>query len=219
MSVSAAVVVLALMSPATQPAVERVGGEAAELVEMKKDGDTYYKAGMSVIDTPLPVGYPAPTPPGAMELKHYPSVRAAIHGGETDRGAFFPLFRHIQQREIAMTAPVVMEGRMAGDADAEGGTMQFLYRSTDLGPTGEAEDDVRVIDTEAMTVLSVGFNGPDDRDQLGNLQAQLEAWIQEDGRYQVTGGPRLLGYNGPYVPIKMRWYELQLPVEPIESQE
>lgn len=68
------------------------------------------------ITTPLPEGYPAPTPPGAIELKRYPSVRRAefsapmrLNADLGMNGGFFPLFRHIQRRNIAMTSPVEMD--------------------------------------------------------------------------------------------------------------
>ncbi len=37
----------------------------------------FWKCGRCEIEAPLPIGYPAPTPPGAIELKSYPSVRRA----------------------------------------------------------------------------------------------------------------------------------------------
>jgi SOUL heme-binding protein len=95
-----------------------------ELYKGQAGGRTY------TIDTALPVGYPLPTPPGAMELKRYPSVRRAEQGGKGDmtggmNGAFWPLFAHIQRNKIAMTAPVDMDLHWMRDrvkgAGAEGG--------------------------------------------------------------------------------------------------
>ena len=88
--------------------IQRVGGDVELQTEFKVDRFT---CGESYIEAPLPVGYPAPTPPGAIDLKRYPSVRRAeVSGsGDPDRkrnGAFWPLFNHIKQRDIAMTSPV-----------------------------------------------------------------------------------------------------------------
>ncbi|MDA1263365.1 MAG: hypothetical protein O3B75_10780 [Planctomycetota bacterium] len=83
--------------------------------EPTKNGD-WGKCGRCEIEAPLPNGYSAPTPPGAIELKSYPSVRCAeiSSKGSTGMGmsaSFWPLFNHIQSQEIAMTSPVEMDYR------------------------------------------------------------------------------------------------------------
>ena len=70
----------------------RVGGELGGdlFTTVKKVSEELYTAttaGSSIpktykIDTALPAGYPLPTPPGAMELKRYPSVRRVEQGGK-----------------------------------------------------------------------------------------------------------------------------------------
>lgn len=167
----------------------RVGGELGGdmFTTVKKVSESLYTAttaGSSIprtykIDTALPTGYPLPTPPGAMELKRYPSVRRAEQGGKGEmssgmNGAFWPLFAHIQRNKIAMTAPVDMDlhwmrDRVNGaEAPATGGeqatasqerwTMSFLYRTADLRETG-TEGTVRIVDVEPMTVISIGLDG------------------------------------------------------------
>lgn len=91
--------------------VRRVGGDMEASVERTEAG---FRAGTSEIDTPLPEGYPDPTPPGAIEIKRYPSVRRAEVSGRVlaDLGmnsGFWPLFRHIERRGIEMTSPVEMD--------------------------------------------------------------------------------------------------------------
>jgi uncharacterized surface protein with fasciclin (FAS1) repeats len=193
----------------------RVGGDlfvATTRVEGR------FVSGPSAVETALPDGYPAPTPPGAIELKRYPSVRRAEMTGrdDYDRGssiAFFPLFNHIKDRDIAMTSPVEVDlhawDRGAGDSD--GWTMSFLYRTPDLGPTGEAGP-VQVVDTAPVTVVSVGLRG---RYGMRTARAgleMLESWLAGDGEWQAAGDPRLLYYNGPYVPDDRKWAEVQIPV-------
>ena len=90
----------------------RLGGNK-EVVSERKGAN--WVSGTAAITTPLPEGYPAPTPPGAIDLKTYPSLRRAEFRAETNNSdigmnvAFFPLFNHIKRRDIAMTSPVEMD--------------------------------------------------------------------------------------------------------------
>ena len=86
----------------------------------------------------LPEAWPELTPVGSVEVKSYPTYRAAVVRGVDVRGGmepmFMTLFDHISRRDIAMTAPVEMT---YGDASSSSMTsMAFLYRTTDLGATG-----------------------------------------------------------------------------------
>jgi hypothetical protein len=62
-----------------------------------------------------------------------------------------------------MTAPVEFDFRNADAARKFLGSpewiMSFLYRTSDLGPTGNAGNDVVVVDRPEITVLSVGLEG------------------------------------------------------------
>lgn len=203
--------------------VLRVGGNLETRV-LQQPGITnqqqsaqFYKVGSARISAALPEGFAAPTPPGAIELKQYPSLRQAVFDRSQRSGsAFFTLFRHIKDADIAMTAPVIMSGEMAGEDNAAG-SMTFLYRSTAQGQTGVSERGVVVEDTPPMTVLSIGFQGRDTQRQLQAMQQQLLDWLraQDDaapGRWQRDGGFRLLGYNGPDTATADKWWEMQLPV-------
>lgn len=110
----------AISQPAAQPAGftiaagegRRVGGDT-DIAATFADG--VWRSGTAAIPTPLPVGYPAPTPPGAIDIKKYPVVRRAevrgmreVEGREGATG-FWPLFNHISRRDIEMTSPVEME--------------------------------------------------------------------------------------------------------------
>ncbi|WP_428389890.1 heme-binding protein [Mucisphaera sp.] len=209
--------------------VLRVAGEPEhELSVMegrtnKGDEADYYRAGKARISASLAEGYARPTVPGAMEIKHYKGYRQAmIETPGTDSG-FWPLFQHISSREIAMTAPVVMTGRVAGEEQATS-TMAFLYRSPDLGPTGPAERGVMVEDIEPMTVLAAGFMGRRAWSEIDTAREQLEGWLanQEDehGSWVAAGEVQLLGYNGPDTPRRFQWWEVQIPVtwEPAETE-
>ncbi len=216
--------------------LRRVGGDQDAKVE--KRGEHYY-AGICSITTPLPVGYPEPTPPGAIDLKVYPSVRRAEVSGTTmpDYGmyqGFFPLFNHIKKREIAMTSPVEMDYRMlkadgsqtrdhersgdaykatesdAGEKDAAW-TMSFLYRNNELGPTG-ADGRVEVRDAEPLVVVSIGMKGSYMTARVKIGVAKLNGWLESQGEWEAAGPVRALYYNGPDVARRDQWSEVQLPV-------
>lgn len=219
--------------------VVRVGGDLAAQVseeqrKTKEDGAlfTAYRSDTCLIDTPLPAGYPPPTPPGSIDLKWYPPVRRAevtrrdnpdgflgLTGGQNS--AFWPLFRHIESRGIAMTSPVETDytsKARAEDEDAQPRkrewTMSFLYRTAELGPAGPAEKNVIVRDQPEMLVLSLGRRG-DDSEKSNNRDIDaLRDWLatNPEAGLREVGVPRTLTYNDPFVREQDRWSEVQLPV-------
>jgi len=205
--------------------VLRVGGDMTVRV-LKQAGVTnqdqsaaYYSVGTASISAALPVDFAPPTPPGAIELKRYPVIRQALFDRRQQRGsAFFTLFRHIKNADIAMTAPVIMTGEMAGETSSDESSMAFLYRSTSQGSTGSTDRGVLVEDTPEMTVLSIGFQGRDNRSRLQAMQQILLDWLAQQphdaaGQLHRHGSFRLLGYNGPDTATADKWWELQLPVQ------
>lgn len=216
------------------PPVLRVGGDRDARTE--KRGENYH-AGACSITTPLPVGYPEPTPPGAIDVKVYPPVRRAEVSGSTmpDIGmyqGFFPLFNHIKKREIAMTSPVEMDYRrldgatIAGQKSAErrdetpdeqdgnansSWTMSFLYRTPDLGPKGD-DGKVRVRDAEPLIVVSLGMKGSYITARVKFGVAKLNAWLDSQDEWEAAGPVRALYYNGPDVATADLWSEVQIPI-------
>ena len=175
----------------------------------------------------LPVGYPPPTAPGVIEIKEMPEVRRAqVTGdGSARRGmtvSFRPLFRHITSRGIAMTAPVEVDIRnmTAEDPEGAGYTAAFLYRSADLGPTGEAEEGVEVVDLPPMTVAAIGIRGAYIPRNWDEPRAELQAWLDANAdHWEVVGDPRFCGYNDPFMPVWRMWSEIQIPVRPVQMSE
>lgn len=214
-------------SPATT-SNQRVGGDLE--IQVEKRGFSFF-AGNASITTPLPEGYPAPTPPGAIEIKHYPSVRRAqitLEGGEgtvrRQNSGFWPLFRHIEANGIAMTAPVEMDYTGMGpdgDGDVESWTMAFLYRTRDLHPTGTDASDERVVivDSEPVTVLSVGYTGDTSMLRVRAELFRLNQWLESQDEWEVAGDPRSFGYNGPSVMRDRRWGEIQIPIRRVVKPE
>ncbi|WP_165244379.1 heme-binding protein [Paludisphaera soli] len=174
-------------------------------------------------DAPLPEGWPDATKPGAIEVKRYPAYRSAVNRSKEgmDR-LFMPLFFHITQRKIAMTAPVVMtyDPEAAGaDADGRGAkgeaAMEFLYRSPTQGEAGKGLGPVEVEDRPETTVVSLGLQGRTNDARFREGIASLRAWLGEHKAEWVEAGPpRLLGYHGPMTPNARQLYEVQIPVRP-----
>lgn len=204
----------------TPKLVRRVGGDREIAIDVVKG---VYRCGPSMIESPLPEGYPEPTPPGAIDIKDYPSVRRAELVSKDDSAAgmtagFFPLFNHIKKREIAMTAPVEMDyaelykdfmnGESADEGEATETTMSFLYRSANLGPVGK-DGKIVVRDTAPVTVLSIGAKGGFDATEAMDT---LRAWLKQQQEWEVAGQPRMFVYNGPFIDPDARWSEVQVPI-------
>ena len=201
----------------TPKIVKRVGGNRDAAIQVV---DGVYRFEQAMIESPLPDGYPEPTPFGAIDIKEYPSVRRAELTSKDDSGSgmvagFFPLFNHIKKRDIPMTAPVEMDypglytDFMKDEPGAEGETkMSFLYRSSTQGPVGE-DGKIVVRDAAPVTVLSVGARGAFDAAKEFDA---LRTWLKAQEEWEVAGDPRMFVYNGPFIDPEWRWSEVQVPV-------
>ena len=209
-----------LTAPKAGQTVRVLGDAPAPVLE----GENWF-SGKCEIEAPLPVGYPAPTPPECVEIKTYPVVRRAEYSGQgpTSIGmgnGFWPLFNHIKKRDIAMTSPVEMDYRgMTTDdgklTDEQGAwTMSFLYRETKQGPEGDAERGVKVVDSPEVTVISIGMMGGYGLNRVNQGVEKLRDVLAKQDRWVAAGDPRSLSYNGPQIAFKRRWSEIQIPVKP-----
>lgn len=204
-------------SPAPGTA-RRVGGDRSAAIT-GQDGD--FRAGPCRIDTPLPAGYPPPTPPGAIDLKTYPGVRLAeVTGtGNPDAGmnrAFWPLFNHIKKHDIAMTSPVEMSyGGLTPDAprSPDAWSMAFLYRTPDLNATGQ-DGQVTVRDAQPVTVVAFGLRGDYSMALVERGMLAIEDWFASNPDWEPAGNWRTLYYNGPALRFWNKWAEVQMPVRP-----
>ncbi len=197
----------------------RVGGDLNASITTTSKG---FRFGPSSIDTPLPDGYPAPTPPGAIDIKSYPSVRLAeVQGSSTpDRGmndAFWPLFRHIKKHDIAMTSPVEMNyQKLDADNTPDAWSMAFLYRTPDLNQTG-AEGNITVRDADPVTVLALGAKGDYSMSLVNTAREQLQSWLDQNPQWIPDGEWRALYYNGPALFWWNKWAEVQIPIRPADE--
>jgi hypothetical protein len=202
----------------------RIAGDLFSATDIK--AEDLYVAGPCKVTTPLPEGYPTPTPPGAVELKRYPAARRAEYtsSGDSEFGrniAFWPLFNHIKKHDIAMTSPVEMdfpsrEARATGEGSPDPKdrrwTMSFLYRTPTMNATGQ-EGKVSVVDRAPVTVIAVGLRGPYSEEAMDDaLNTLMQALATTE--YRAAGAPRALYYNGPDTAQRNLWSEVQIPITP-----
>ena len=175
----------------------------------------------SAASAPLPEGFPETTGDGKIEVKQYPAYRSAtvqVKGdlrSASSRG-FSPLFRHISDNDISMTAPVEAQypaATLQAGVLPQGDTaVSFLYRSLDIVPK-EVEQDVAVEDTPPMTVVSFGTRGGYDYDIYTKGVEQLQDWLAVHPEYSVVGPPRRFFYDGPFIPDALKRSDIQIPVQ------
>ena len=159
-------------------------------------GEPGYRA-----EAPLPVGWPEPGAPGEIQLVMLPAVRAAEAGG------FWPLFVHISDAGIPMTAPVTMP---LGSGTGRSAGMRFLYPSAST-PAAATRAGVRVLDQAAAPVLRIAHRGAMTSPIGRGLLARLREAAAERG-LAAAGEPMLFGYNGPSTRASQRTWEVVLPV-------
>lgn len=169
-----------------------------------------------LMESPQPEGWPEPGPAFEITLKHYPAYRAAVKEGGN---GFWPLFRHISNRDIPMTAPVEM-AMEENDGQYRMTNMAFLYQSLEVGETGEAEDGVQVIDYPALSVVNYGSNGNYNQRKIDDILEDIDAYLETIAdEWQPSGEMRVMGYNSPMVPPSKRYYEVQVVIEPVPEDE
>ena len=175
----------------------------------------------SAASAPLPEGFPAPTADGKIDVKQYPAYRSATVQVKGDLGSassrgFSPLFRHISNNDISMTAPVEAQypaATLQADAALQGdAAVSFLYRSVDMVPK-EVEQDVEVKDTPPMTVVSLGTRGGYDYSIYTEGVERLQRWLAAHPEYSVAGSPRRFFYDGPFIPDALKRSDIQIPVQ------
>lgn len=198
----------------------RIGGDMTASVT-GTDGD--FRWGPCRVDTPLPAGYPKPTPPGAIELKTYPAARLAevAGSGDPDSGmndTFWPLFNHIKKNDIEMTSPVEMNYTGLDTEAAKQPTswsMAFLYRTPDMNKTG-TDGKVTVRDVAPITVLSIGVKGDYSMSLVEKGRESLRDFLAANPRLRIAGDWRALYYNGPAFFFWNKWAEIQVPVRAVQ---
>ena len=172
-----------------------------------------------VQEAQMPAGFPGFLAIDEVELRTYPAyrmVKTNMQGGQM--GAFWPLFRHIEEHGIAMTTPVQTDWQEAVEGKGErAASMAFLYGDKALGKLGQ-DGKVEVVDVAGLTVLSIGARGGDTTNKVKALRLVLLACLQEHPEWAAAGPVRTMGYNSPSVMGDRRYFEVQLPVRIVEKK-
>ena len=165
------------------------------------------------VEAPVPTGFPAPTPVGVVEIKKLPVYRMAkVANSGLGGNNFFTLFNHIKKNKIEMTAPVEMTMAEKNGKYTES-SMAFLYQETTLGKVGP-QGNVAVLDTTECTVVSVGMRGSPSSENIESARRWLLEKIKTTPQaYEIAGELKVMGYNSPFMPEKLRYYEVQLPLK------
>lgn len=166
-----------------------------------------------LLEAPLPAGFPEPTAAGEIRMQNYPAYRLAQTDMTVIEGrAFWTLFNHIKQQEIAMTAPVEIIYSEESRKQNKKSSMAFMYRSTQQGTLG-TNGQVEVVEVQAQSAVSFGLRGRVTNERLADAKRRLEGWLQShDSEYEVSGALRTWEYNSPFVPDAKRFSEVQIPV-------
>ena len=165
------------------------------------------------VEAPVPAGFPAPSPVGVVEIKKLPVYRMAkVANSGMGGNNFFTLFNHIKKNNIEMTAPVEMTMSEKNGKYTES-SMAFLYQETTLGKVGP-QGNVAVLDTTECTVVSVGMRGSPSSENIESARRWLLEKIKTTPQaYEIAGELKVMGYNSPFMPEKLRYYEVQLPLK------
>ena len=149
------------------------------------------------------------TPVGTIEVKTLPAARllAAHSEGnyfQENNGLFRPLFRYIQDNDIAMTIPV--------EAEIDPGIMYFYlgedYKETELEDT----DRVQIITLPERTVLSIGVRGSYSSKNFDEAKAELLTWLSEQDEWIASGTARAIYWNGLFTFGFLKRAEVHIPV-------
>jgi len=165
------------------------------------------------VEAPVPAGFPAPSPVGVVEIKKLPVYRMAkVANSGLGGNNFFTLFNHIKKNKIEMTAPVEMTMAEKNGKYTES-SMAFLYQETTLGKVGP-QGNIAVLDTKECMVASIGMRGSPSSENIESARRWLIEKIKNAPEaYEIAGELKIMGYNSPFMPEKLRYYEVQLPLK------
>ena len=188
-----------------------LAGLLATFVPRAGADDTEFKP---IVEAKMPEDFPEYTPVRDVQIKRYPAYRKAEADPNAGR-AFWTLFSHIKQNDIAMTAPVEMS--YADGQSPRESSMAFLYGRPDLGQAGR-QGSVEVIDVAPMVVVSTGVRGPRTAESVADARDRLQNWLKtNDERYAADGELRVMAYNSPFIPRNRNYFEVEIPIRSLDA--
>ena len=97
--------------------------------------------------------------------------------------------------------------------------MAFLYGRPDLGQAGR-QGSVEVIDVPPMVVVSTGVRGPRTTESVADARDRLKIWLNTNKeRYASDGQMRVMAYNSPFVPRNRNYFEVEIPIRPLDASD
>ena len=150
------------------------------------------------------------TPVGEIEVKTLPASKLIACHGQGDYfdrsdSLFRPLFRYIQENDIAMTTPV--------EAEILPSVMYFYIGADAANRPLTKTDTIDVVELPARTVLSLGIRGGYSSENFAKGEALLRAWLSVQEGYRAAGPARAIYWNGPFTPWPLKRSEIHLPIE------
>ncbi len=147
-----------------------------------------------------------PTKDGKIEVKTIPAATVIRKSGKSgdyfdrDGQLFMPLFRYIQEREIAMTTPV--------EAEIAEPSMVFYIGSDVDHDLLESSGEVKLEKLPERLVLAVGVGGSYSKEQFQKAKTIADEWLAAQSEYEAIGQPRMIYWHGPMTPWFMKRAEL-----------
>ena len=154
------------------------------------------------------------TPVGDIELKTLPAATLIVSRSdkpyfEEKNGLFRPLFRYIQDRDIAMTTPV--------ETEMDPGEMLFYIGEESEGKNLDETGDVTVRKLPERTVASIGVRGGYSASNFNEAKTALEKWLTGQDRWKPTGEAKGVFWDGPFTLWFLKRFEVHIPVEPVSE--
>lgn len=155
------------------------------------------------------------TSSGEMEIKTIPATKVLVAEGTGDyfdnsNRLFGSLFRYIKKNEVAMTTPV--------EAVRSPATMKFYVGTKDAGKALADTSSVKVVDSPARKVASIGARGSYSKGNFEKAERKLRAWLEKQDGYRPNGAAYGVYWNGPFVPPMLKRFEVHIPVAAIEDE-
>jgi effector-binding domain-containing protein len=150
------------------------------------------------------------TEPAVIELKQLPAMKALKNQGsgsyfKQDDDLFMPLFRYIQKNELAMTTPV--------ESELAPGTMKFFVGSeVDVSAIASTEQ-IKIVEIPPRLVVAIGIRGSYNEKNYEKALSKAQAWLADQPEYAPDGAPRMIYWNGPFIPWFLKKSELHLPIK------
>lgn len=150
---------------------------------------------------------------GEFEIKTLPPATLIVSRSEKgyfdeDNQLFRPLFRYIQERNIAMTTPV--------EAEMDPGEM-FFYIGEDV-PAADLDDTngVKIRTLPERNVASLGVRGSYSDSNFNEAKKRLEKWLATQPDWEPDGEARGVFWNGPFTLWFLKRFEVHIPVRPAD---